>query len=202
MSTYSTQRPRTGLAVVGNPRPGSRTQGLARTVLGTLSQALWSAEPATGATLDLAELSESLGAPLGADVPERWSEPLARLHSASLLVVATPVYKGSYSGLLKAFLDQVDGGALAGTVAVPVVAPGSPAHTLAADVHLRPLLVELGASVPTRSLVVLAQDLAAPQAAVDSWLAAELPVLTALLAPEGLQRNGSPDLAGDPLVRV
>ncbi|GMA86652.1 hypothetical protein GCM10025868_19020 [Angustibacter aerolatus] len=61
-----------------------------------------------------------------------------------MLVVATPTYKGAYTGLLKSFLDHVGADALAGAVAVPVTTVGGPAHTLAADVHLRPLLLEPG----------------------------------------------------------
>ncbi|TDD63979.1 hypothetical protein E1262_29575 [Jiangella aurantiaca] len=35
-------------------------------------------------------------------------------------LLATPTYKARYTGLLKAFLDRLPGGALRGTVAVPV----------------------------------------------------------------------------------
>ena len=143
------------LAVVGNPRPGSRTAALADRVASRLADL----RGVTHGTLDLAELTDRLGAPLGAGSAERWTEPLQSLHRAKVLVVATPIYKGSYTGLLKSFLDHVGGGALHGSVAVPVVTVGSPpVHALAADVHLRPLLVELGASVPTAAL----SDLCAP----------------------------------------
>ncbi|MEK8226136.1 NAD(P)H-dependent oxidoreductase [Oerskovia sp. M15] len=91
---------------------------------------------------------------------------------ARVLVVATPVYKGSYTGLLKAFLDLYGPDGLAGVVAVPVVVSGNPAHALAGEVHLRPLLVELGATVPARTLTVLDSQLGEAELAstVDAWL--------------------------------
>jgi len=168
------------VAVVGNPRPGSRTAALAS----ALAQAIADATAAGPVgVLDLADLTETLGAPLGSGSAERWAEPLRRLHAAELLVVATPTYKGSYTGLLKSFLDHVGGGALHPITAVPVTTVGSPAHTMAADVHLRPLLVELGASTPTAALVVGNDQLDDPGSAIKSWLERHHELLRRALPP-------------------
>lgn len=159
------------VVVVGNPRPGSRTATLAVDLAGAIGSALTPhADGAVAEVLDLAALTEQLGAPLGADSAQRWEQPLATLHAADLLIVATPTYKGSYTGLLKSFLDHVGGGALRDVTAVPVTTVGSPAHTLAAEVHLRPLLVELGASLPTEALVVGNDLLDNPAEAFGPWL--------------------------------
>jgi len=155
------------VAVVGNPRPGSRTAALATALSRAIAETTAAGDPVV---LDLADLTDQLGPPLGAGSAERWAEPLRTLHAAELIVVATPTYKGSYTGLLKSFLDHVGGGALHGITAVPVTTVGSPAHTLAADVHLRPLLVELGASTPTGALVVGNDQLDDPNSAIKSWL--------------------------------
>ena len=174
------------LAVVGNPRPGSRTAQVASAALAAAAAA--GGLPAPDADADLLDLGAAqveLGPPLGADSASRYAGPLERLHAARLVVVATPTYKGSYTGLLKAFLDHVAAGALHRTVAVPLITVGSPAHTLAADVHLRPLLVELGALTPTASLVVTEAELAdAGRAAalLDTWAERAAPALRALLA--------------------
>jgi FMN reductase len=182
----------TALAVVGNPRPASRTAGLARAVLDAVLADLGLAEGADAEVLDLGALLAGAGAPLGADSAQRYADPLARLHAARLLIVATPVYKGSYTGLLKSFLDHVAAGALRDAVAVPVITVGSPAHTLAADVHLRPLLVELGASLPTPALVVPEHALADPSDVVEAWLTRSRPALRALLAePQPVGPAGS-----------
>jgi FMN reductase len=75
-----------------------------------------------------------------------------KVAESDIVIVASPTYKAAYTGLLKAFLDRCDHNGLAGVTAIPVMTGGSPAHSLAPDMTLRPLLVELGASVPTRSL--------------------------------------------------
>jgi FMN reductase len=67
------------------------------------------------------------------------------VHAADGLVVATPVYKASYTGLLKALLDLLPQYALAGKVVLPLALGGSPAHVLAIDYALRPVLTAMGA---------------------------------------------------------
>jgi FMN reductase len=166
------------VAVVGNPRPGSRTAALA-TALARAIAGL--GEALDIEVLDLAELAETLGSPLGADSAQRWAEPLAQVHAARVLVVATPVYKGSYTGLLKSFLDHVAGGALHGIIAVPVTSVGNPGHALAADLHLRPLLIELGAATPASSLVVIGPALDDPTTEIKVWLELNQPIMEALL---------------------
>jgi FMN reductase len=167
------------VALVGNPRPGSRTAGVAQALLDAVGDRL--APDAKRTVLDLAELTTTAGPPLGAGSAERYAEPLAVVLGGRFLVVATPTYKGSYTGLLKSFLDHVAAGALRTTVAVPLTTVGSPAHTLAADVHLRPLLVELGAITPTPSLVVTEPELADPAPAITRWLETSAAPLHALL---------------------
>jgi FMN reductase len=162
------------VVLVGNPRPGSRTAALGIALAAAVGKLVGAAEPVL---LDLAELTEQVGPPLGADSAQRYAEPLRLLHAADLIVAATPTYKGSYTGLFKSFLDHVGGGALAGITAIPVTTVGSPAHTLAADVHLRPLLVELGASTPTAALVVGGDQLDQPAAAIEAWLGVNGPIL-------------------------
>ena len=91
---------------------------------------------------------------------------------SDFVVVATPTYKAAYTGLLKAFLDRYDTNGLAGVVAIPVMTGGSPAHSLAPDFTLRPLLVELGASVPTRSLYFMTSQLPQLDTIVQAWVEA------------------------------
>lgn len=65
--------------------------------------------------------------------------------AASVLVVATPVYKAAYSGVLKVFLDLLPQTALKGKTVLPLATGGSPHHMLALDYALRPVLQSLGA---------------------------------------------------------
>jgi FMN reductase len=62
-------------------------------------------------------------------------------------------------------------------VAVPVMTGGWPGHLLAVEVHLRPVLVELAATVPSRGLYVTEPELADLDAAVAKWSAAAIPLI-------------------------
>jgi FMN reductase len=56
------------------------------------------------------------------------------------------------------------------------------AHALAVEVHLRPLLVEIGATVPTRGLYVTEDRLGEVSAVIDAWLQEAGPRLRTALA--------------------
>ena len=75
-------------------------------------------------------------------------DAIEAVRNARLLIVATPSYKGSYTGLLKLFFDQLPHQALAGITTVPVAIAGSPAHLRTTTADLIRLVTELGASVP------------------------------------------------------
>lgn len=69
----------------------------------------------------------------------------AQVAEADIVVVATPVYKAAYSGVLKVFLDLLPQTALKGKTVLPLATGGSPHHMLALDYALRPVLQSLGA---------------------------------------------------------
>src|SRR4051794_25606938 len=127
--------------VVGNPRPRGRT---------------WDAAHRLGAGIGRVTLSidvVDLGPGLLGWGDEAVREAVAAVASHDVVVVGSPTYKAAYSGILKLFLDKFHGGTgLAGVVAVPFQLGGSPAHALAPELHLRPVLTELGASVPAPAL--------------------------------------------------
>jgi FMN reductase len=64
---------------------------------------------------------------------------------ARVLVIATPVYKAAYSGVLKVFLDLLPQTALRHKTVLPLATGGSPHHMLALDYALRPVLQSLSA---------------------------------------------------------
>jgi FMN reductase len=151
------------VAIVGNPRAESRTHRLAR----TLSQVLQEALPgSTGSEVDLAPIGSRV---LETADPEA-STAVDRVLAADVLVIASPTYKGTYSGLLKAFLDRMGHRALEGKAAVPILLGGAPDHSLAIDVHFTPLLLELGASVPARGLFVLEADVEGFSSTARAWV--------------------------------
>ena len=69
---------------------------------------------------------------------------LDAVEAADGVVVATPVYKAAYSGLLKILLDLLPQRALAGKVVLPLATGGTLAHVLVLDYALRPVLTALG----------------------------------------------------------
>jgi len=125
----------------GSPeRHGSRSRLLLELALTQLDAAGIEVEHVDLSALDASAL-------LGRTRDPYVDAALAALASARLVVVATPVYRATYSGLLKVFLDLLPNGALAGQVALPIATGGSMSHQLALDHGLRPLLASLGALV-------------------------------------------------------
>jgi FMN reductase len=76
------------------------------------------------------------------------------IEQADGLVIATPIFKASYAGLLKVFLDLLPQFALAGKAVLPIATGGSLAHLLALDYGLRPVLQSMGARHIVQSLFV------------------------------------------------
>jgi FMN reductase len=154
----------TRIAVVtGNPKPASRTHSVALAVAGALAKEFPDAE--TDPVIDLAAYAPRLFD--WAD--EQLGELTAQVAAADIAVFASPTYKAAYTGMLKAFLDRYGSNGLAGVAAVPVMTGGWPGHLLAVEVHLRPVLVELGATVPTRGLYVTEPELADLDKPVSKW---------------------------------
>jgi len=101
---------------------------------------------------------DALAAPAGPPLAAAYDSVLA----AEALVVATPVYKGSYTGLLKAFVDPLAQDALADRPVLLVAVGGDDQHSLVIDHELRPLFGFFGAAVLPRGIYVRAADLADP----------------------------------------
>jgi FMN reductase len=163
--------------VVGNPKARSRTRTVAERVAARSAAAAGLVADET-VVIDLAELGAGLF---------DWSSPAVNdavrtVSGTALLVVASPTYKASYTGLLKSFLDWFSPTALSGVVTVPVMVGAGAAHALAVEVHLRPVLVEIGATLPTRGLYVLEEQLDELDGVVDAWLAQAAAPLRAALS--------------------
>src|ERR1700761_8600209 len=166
----------TKIAVVtGNPKPASRTHTVALAVADALAKELPGA--AVGPVVDLAGYAPRLFD--WAD--EELNALTAEVAATDVAVFASPTYKASYTGLLKAFLDRYGNNGLAGVTAVPVMTGGWPGHLLAVEVHLRPVLVELGATVPSLGLYVTEPEFADLASAVAKWSAAAISPIRASL---------------------
>jgi FMN reductase len=80
---------------------------------------------------------------------------IERVCSACAVMVISPVYKATYTGVLKVFLDLLPPNALAEIPVLPVMMGGSAMHTLAVDYGLKPLLAVLGARSFARSVYLM-----------------------------------------------
>ncbi|HEV8016794.1 MAG TPA: NAD(P)H-dependent oxidoreductase [Stellaceae bacterium] len=152
--------------IVGNPKAKSRTLDAALLVATKLT----GEEPET--VLDLVDLDPALlefGNTAVADA-------IAAVRRADTLIVASPTFKATYTGLLKLFLDQFPPDGLAGITAFPLMLGAGPAHALAPDLLLKPVLVELGAICPTVGLYLIDKNFA-DDPALDKWLVRAKPVL-------------------------
>lgn len=145
--------------VVGNPKPASRTLDAAVRV----ATALGGESP--GVVVDVVSLGAGL---LGFGDPAV-AEAVEKVRAAPAVVVASPTYKASFTGVLKTFLDQFPGGGLSGVVAFPLMLGGTWGHCLAPEVFLKPVLVELGATCPVKGLYLLDSDYEDPVELRD-WL--------------------------------
>jgi len=145
--------------VVGNPRPRSRT----RDVAVALAERLIDADARELTVVDLADHLDDVfvhPAPALDDIA-------AEVVASDLAIFASPTYKASHTGLLKAFLDRYPADALAGLPAIPVLTGADERHLLGASVSLAPLLAELGAVVPGRGFYFVTGDMTRLDEAVE-----------------------------------
>ncbi len=153
--------------VVGNPKPKSRT----------LDAGVLVARKLTGGAPDLVFDIVDLGAGLLEFGNAPVNEAIAAVRGCDVLIAASPTFKATYTGLLKLFLDQFPSDGLAGITAFPVMLGAGPAHALAPDLLLKPVLVELGAICPAAGLYLIDKNFA-EDPRLDAWVARAKPLLS------------------------
>lgn len=87
------------------------------------------------------------------------ADAIKAIEDARGIVIATPMYKAAYSGLLKVFLDILPQFGLSGKVVLPCATGGSLAHMLALDYGLRPVLQSMGPRHIIQSLFLPEADM-------------------------------------------
>ncbi|HEX6448716.1 MAG TPA: NAD(P)H-dependent oxidoreductase [Trebonia sp.] len=124
------------VAVVGTTGPVSKTKALAELIIGRLAaRAEVSAE-----IIEIHALNPGLGAAIERDqLDDRAAAAIDAVESADLVIAATPVFRGSYTGLFKHFFDFVGQYALANKPVLLVATGGSDRHAMVIDQVLRPL---------------------------------------------------------------
>ena len=131
----------------GSPFPSSRSRILLEHTLVQLA-----AHRLEVQLIDLAALPAEglLGRRREAEVDDAVQQAI----DAHVLLVGTPVYQATYTGLLKVFFDLFPKAALRGSVVGLIATGGSSLHALAIDHGLRPLVASLGGISASHSVYV------------------------------------------------
>lgn len=135
------------VAFSGNAHRPSRSRALTELISNRIGQQV----RARIRQFDIVDANPGLGAALSRE--QLSPEALAiveAVENADVLVVSSPVYKGSYTGLFKHFFDFVDPTALIGKPVVIAATGGGPRHSLVVEHQLRPLFGFFSAlTIPT-----------------------------------------------------
>lgn len=124
------------VAVSGGLNSPSKTESLVQAILDELAEA-------TQINVHFIKLSE-IGPLLGGAIyrnqlPQRVQDDLAAVEAADALIVGTPVYRASFTGLFKHFFDFVEQTALVDVPVLLAASGGSDRHALVLEHQLRPL---------------------------------------------------------------
>ncbi|MDH0863987.1 FMN reductase [Mitsuaria sp. GD03876] len=129
-------RPLRLVAVSGGMQRPSRSTALAEHLLDLIAEEV----PCEQRLVELGQLAPQFaGAMWRSQLPGAVERELAAVEQADVLVVTTPVYRGSYTGLFKHFFDFIDQDALIDTPILLAATGGSERHALVIDHQLRPL---------------------------------------------------------------
>jgi len=143
------------IGISGSPSPTSRSRLLVQHALEYLDSL-----GAPSQMIDLGDLpAEAL---LGRAQHDDLTRALAELAASRVLVVGTPIYRATYTGLLKVFFDLLPAEALKGTVTLLIATGGGPAHLLMVDHGLRPLIASLAGLTTARAIYATPADFDGP----------------------------------------
>jgi FMN reductase len=124
------------VAVSGGLQRPSKAAALAEHLLDLIADEL----PCEQRLVELGPLAPQLaGAVWRSQLPDAVERELAVVEQADVLVVATPVYRGAYTGLFKHFFDFIHQDALVDKPILLAATGGSERHALVIDHQLRPL---------------------------------------------------------------
>ena len=139
----------------GNITSPSKTRALVNTALQLSSAQL----NARSSLFEIADFGEDLGrARRATDLEGQAQRNLETLLTADALVIATPIFKGSYPGLFKHLIDLIDPAALVRKPVLIAATGGGEKHALAVEHQLRPLFAFFEARVLSTAVHVSDRD--------------------------------------------
>ena len=131
---------RQAVLISGSPSLSSKSRMLLVHAETKIAAAGWSTRLIDLSTLDAGSL-------LGRSEDQAVRDAIEAVLEADVVVAASPTYRATYTGLLKAFFDLLPQDSLSGKIGVPILTGGGPWHMLALDHGFRPLFASLGATV-------------------------------------------------------
>lgn len=136
---------RVAIAVLGSPFPNSSSEKITQLVLDSLKSKGWKTD-----IVELFELpSDALLLRSKSDIVDA---ALNSVEAADLVILASPTYRATYTGLMKVFFDQFPQDALRGKLALPVQTGGSADHSLTIEYGMSPMVRSLGALVLSNTI--------------------------------------------------
>ena len=186
------------VAVNGGLSEPSSTRMLIDRMVAAVTDALGDREVAVEVeVIDLRDLAVDLGRSMAVGFASGEARAaLDAVESADALVVASPVFNASYSGLFKMFFDLVDVDAMAGRPVLIAAIGGSPRHAMVLDHALRPLFSYLRTLVVPTGVYAASEDWAGTEAAGGAGLNGRIDraanELAGLIRPRGSSRGETP----------
>lgn len=105
-------------------------------------------EPAAVEIIEIRELAHDItDASLTGFASPRLQHVLDAVAAADALIAVTPIFKASYTGLFKSFMDALESDALTGKPVLVAATGGTTRHSLAIDFAMRPLFAYMQAVV-------------------------------------------------------
>ncbi|MER7661977.1 MULTISPECIES: FMN reductase [unclassified Streptomyces] len=145
-----------GLSVPSSTR--LLTDRLTEAVRGSLGEQNGGREPEVR-VVELRELAVPIANHLVTGFPSAaLGEALDAVTEADGLIVVSPVFAASYSGLFKSFFDLVEVGALAGKPVLIGATGGTSRHSLVLEHAMRPLFAHLRALVVPTAVYAASED--------------------------------------------
>ncbi|URN95321.1 MAG: NAD(P)H-dependent oxidoreductase [Candidatus Pristimantibacillus lignocellulolyticus] len=165
--------------IVGNPKARSKTYTFAFEASQAITQYVeqLTDEEITHHVIDLADYGVGL---------VQWDQEvintlIEQINASTYIVIASPTYKATYTGLLKLMLDLLPMNALQGKLVFPLMVGAGYQHHLAVELHMKPVLAELGAITTSRGLYMLDSQLDECQPIMVDWVEQNSFVVKSLL---------------------
>jgi len=128
------------IAISGSPSPASKSEKILALATGLLNQR--GVRTKTFSVRDF-PAEDLFNVRFDSPVVQKLVNAIGR---AEAVVIASPIYKAAYPGVLKALLDLLPQQTLTDKIVLPLATGGSSAHLLAIDYAFKPVLSALGAT--------------------------------------------------------